>query len=257
VQVFRDALKARQYGTVASCAEAVGVWGHDPGEPLCIQGLEDDKAPDNVRATCATALGMFDTPGALKVLIKIARDDARAALARQCIDLLVLKGEEGIKAVGAILADSSATERSRVDAAAAFAKAKGPEAIPPLLAALNNEHKKYPFKVQGAAAASLGPLSTFKPELLTALVAQMNNPKNDGYLRNACMAAMGTCKNPKVAIPLLIAAMGDREVDNRKFSSMSAYQFLVQLSGERNLGQYQNEWQKWWERNKDRFKETP
>jgi hypothetical protein len=257
VQVFREALKKGQYATVASCAEAVGAWGHDPGEPLCIEGLEDDKAPDNTRAACADALGMFNTPTSLRALVKVARDDRRPGLARQCIDLLVAKGEDGIKAVGAILADASASDRSRKDAAEAFAKAKGPEAIPPLMAALNNVGKKYQPKVQAAAAVSLGPLSALRPDVLTALVAQMNNAKNDGYLRNACMAAIGSSKTPSVAVPLLIAAMGTPEVDNHKFTPLSAHQFLIQLTGERNVGQYQDEWQKWWEKNKDRFKPAP
>ena len=257
VQVFREALKKGQYATVASCAEAVGAWGHDPGEPLCIEGLEDDKAPDNTRAACADALGMFNTPTSLRALVKVARDDRRPGLARQCTDLLVAKGEDGIKAVGAILADASASDRSRKDAAEAFAKAKGPEAIPPLMAALNNVGKKYQPKVQAAAAVSLGPLSALRPDVLTALVAQMNNAKNDGYLRNACMAAIGSSKTPSVAVPLLIAAMGTPEMDNHKFTPLSAHQFLIQLTGERNVGQYQDEWQKWWEKNKDRFKPAP
>jgi HEAT repeat protein len=256
VQVFRDALKNKQYMTAVSCAEAVGSWQHEPGLPLLIQGLSDDKAPDNVRSACAEGLAMFDNPEAIRAFVRVARDDARPALSKQCTEFLVQKGEEGIKAVGAILADPSASERSRIDAAAAFAKAKGPEAIPHLLSALNNEHHRYASKVQAAAAASLGPLSSFRPEVLTALVSQMNNAKNDAYLRNACMAGLAASKNP-AAIPHLIAVMGDKDVDNRKFTSMSAYQFLVLMTGEKTVGQYPEEWRQWWEKNKDRFAEKP
>ena len=256
LQVFRDALKNKEYMTETACAEAVASWGYEPGQSLLITGLADDKSPDNVRSACAEALAAFDTPEAARALVKVAREEARPALSKQCTEFLVRKGEEGIKAVGAILADPSASERSRIDAASAFTKAKGAEAIPYLLSALNNEQRKYTAKLQAAAATSLGPLSGFRPDVVPALLSQMNNTKNDGYLRNACMAGLGTSKDPAV-IPHLIAVMGNRDVDNRKFTNMSAHQFLVLLTGEKDVGQYPEEWRQWWEKNKDRFKEKP
>jgi hypothetical protein len=64
-------------------------------------------------------------------------------------------------------------------------------------------------------------------------------------------------QDPGRGDPPVHRRLGGLEVDNHKFTPMSAHQFLIHLTGEKNIGPYQDKWQKWCEKNKDRFKPAP
>jgi len=256
LRVFREALDDRQYITAMYCAEAIGNWRLESGVSLLATALGDSKAPDNVRSASAVALGAFEAPAAISALARSAREDTKTSLPRQCTQLLVKMGPGGIKAVGDLLASGSADEQARLNAADALAQAPGGEAASFLLSALKAEGGSYSMKLRATAAASLGPLSKDNEDILNTLIKNMKERNNDPMLRNACMNGLGMSDNPK-AIPHLIEVMGDPGVDNRKFTRNSVHQMLRRLTGERRVGQYKDEWLRWWENNKDRFEKKP
>ena len=158
--------------------------------------------------------------------------------------------------MGELLASGSADEQVRLNAANALAAARGPEATPFLVAAMEATGGSYSLKLRATAAASLGPLAKDNEDILKMLIKIMNDRKGAPYLRNACMNGLGMSTNPKAIRPL-IDVMGDPKVDNRKFTRNSVHQMLRQLTGERRVGQYKDEWLRWWEKNKDRYEKKP
>ncbi|KPJ52251.1 MAG: hypothetical protein AMS16_06635 [Planctomycetes bacterium DG_58] len=256
LRVFRESLEKEKYMVATFCAEAVGNWRHEPGISLLTNALGNTGASEGLRFEAAKALALFDSSTATAALVRAARERTRSSLPEQCARLLVNQGPNGIKAVGDLLGSASAEESVRLNAAQALADARTPEATSALLSALKAEGGSYPAKVRAQAAASLGLVSKENEDVFKALVANMKDRKNDPYLRNACMNGLGMSDNPK-AIPYLIEMMGDRDVDNRKFTKTSAYQLLRRLTRERRIGQYKDEWLRWWEKNKDRFEKKP
>ena len=252
VKVFKDAMDEGQFLTSMFCADAVGKWKYEPAVPLLVTGLDNAKSAEGLRASCAKALAEFDRPEALRALLKTAQEDSRTALPRQCTDLLVRQGSEGVKAVAGMLASPSAAESSRLNAATALGPVRSPEATAALLAALKPVKASYPLKVRATAAAALAPAAKDSDDVLNALVSVMTDAKADPLLRNACLAGLGLSDNPK-AIPHLIDAMGDKDVDNRRFSGTAAYQYVQRVTKETRIGPYPDQWQAWWEKNKTRF----
>ncbi|HUU42761.1 MAG TPA: HEAT repeat domain-containing protein, partial [Planctomycetota bacterium] len=254
VRVFGDALKENDFITAGHCAQAVGSWRYEPGVSLLVKGLTDASVQPALRTDCANALANFEGPEVISALRKVAREEigGRNSLPPLCMGLLVGLGDKGIDAVTDVLKDSSAPEENRVKAADALARAKGREAVPALLAVLKSRGPRASDALRAAAASSLGPLAKDNEEAFNALVDLMKDDKTDPYLRNACMNGLGLSGSIK-AVPWLIRYLQDPGVDNHKFTRASAYQYLVQISGEKRIGVYKAKWQQWWDENKERL----
>lgn len=251
-RVFKEAIDAKDQMTAIFAADAVGRWKHEPAMAQLISALDDSRQGEGLRQGCAKALAHFDKPDATRALLKVAMEDARNALPKVCTDLLAERdqGPEGIKALVGLLVSSSAKEPNRVNAALALARARTSESNAALLQAVRST--SYPAKVRGVAAAAMAPAAKESDDVLNALDAIMEDPKADPYLRNACMNGIGFSDNPK-AIPMIIGVMGNRDVDNNKFAAIGVYEFARRLTHVNNIGQYPDQWQAWWEKNKDRY----
>jgi len=82
---------------------------------------------------------------------------------------------------------------------------------------------------------------------IEGIIKYLGSSALDYSARNQAVEILGNLKDPR-AIEPLIAALKDANSPVRKSAAIS----LTKITG-KDFGQYPEEWQKWWEQNKDEF----
>ena len=254
------------YGQGTVVSKIVEMMTEIYGITSVIAGLKDEDIQDST----AYALGEIKDPQTVEPLIAALKHEDEGVRAHAARALGYIKDPRAVEPLIAALKDEDEDRIVRAHAAHALGEIKDPRTVEPLIAALKDED----WFVRTGAAIALSQIKDLRA--VEPLIAVLKDEDED--VREHAAQAFGYIKDPRAVEPLIAALKDEDEAvrahaahalgkikDPHAVGALIAvlkdnHEYIRYLSAialeditQKQFGENQEEWKKWWKENKEEF----